>query len=42
MSEVITVNGGCPVCKGDVTGNDQSLYFCKRCNLLFARHSLNG
>ena len=37
MSEVITVQGACPVCKGDVVGNDNSLFFCKNCNMLFRR-----
>ena len=40
MDEVYTVKGGCPVCRGDVTGNDSSLYFCAKCNLLFSRPSL--
>ncbi|MBN1274952.1 hypothetical protein JXA12_01545 [Candidatus Woesearchaeota archaeon] len=40
MEDVITVPHGCPVCKGDVKGNDQALYFCSNCNLLFAKHSL--
>ncbi|MBW2983457.1 hypothetical protein KY327_04090 [Candidatus Woesearchaeota archaeon] len=35
-----TVNGGCPVCGGDVKGDDDHLYHCSKCNLLFAKHSL--
>lgn len=40
MDNVLTIEHACPVCKGDVTGNDASLYFCKHCNLLFRRSVL--
>ena len=42
MQEITTILKGCPICKGDVVGNDQALFFCKKCNLLFAQHSLNN
>jgi hypothetical protein len=40
--DVFVVPKACPICQGDVAGNDKALYFCKRCNILFARHSLLG
>lgn len=40
MNEAQVIPHACPVCKGDVSGNDSSLYFCKHCNLLFRREAL--
>ena len=37
-----TVTGGCPICGGDVKGDDTHLFYCDECNILFARHSLKG
>jgi hypothetical protein len=34
------LSGACPICFSDVKGNDEYLYFCKMCNLLFRRKHL--
>jgi len=41
MDEIITIKEACPICHGDVKGNDKTLYFCQTCNLLFAKHHLD-
>jgi hypothetical protein len=40
VTKVYEVKSGCPICHGDVKGNDQYRYFCKNCNLLFNRTDL--
>lgn len=40
MGNILTRERACPICKGDVKGNDEALYFCKTCNILFGKHSL--
>lgn len=35
-----TIYKACPVCKGDVKGDDTYLFYCKGCNLLFRRDEL--
>ena len=40
MSDVEVIAHGCPVCKGEVSGNDEALFFCKQCNLLFSRKAV--
>jgi hypothetical protein len=35
-----TVKKACPICKGDVKGNDVYLYFCKPCNILYKKEEL--
>jgi hypothetical protein len=35
-----TIIQGCPICASDVKGNDQYLFFCKTCNVLFHRKHL--
>lgn len=39
-TDIVTVKGGCPICKGDVKGNDHAKYFCQKCNILFSKESL--
>jgi len=34
------IKSGCPICNGDVKGNDQYLFFCQHCNILFRREDL--
>lgn len=34
------IKKACPICKGDVRGNDVYLYFCKRCKILYKREEL--
>lgn len=31
---------GCPLCGGEVRGNEEYRYFCKKCNMLFNRNVL--
>ncbi len=38
--KVVLVPGGCPICKSDVKGNSEVLYFCKECNALFHKEAL--
>ena len=38
--EVQVIKGGCPICRGDVSGDDFAKFYCKRCNILFSRPSL--
>ena len=40
VPKVFIVKNGCPLCGGDVVGNDDVKYYCKRCNLLFNRSEL--
>ncbi|MFH1505429.1 MAG: hypothetical protein ABIE94_00355 [archaeon] len=35
-----TVKKGCPACGGDVVGNDEFRFFCKKCNMLFKERDL--
>lgn len=35
-----TIDKACPICKGDVNGNDTYLFYCKKCNILFKRDEL--
>ncbi len=37
---IATVKAGCPICKGDVKGNDEYLFFCAHCNILYKRDDL--
>ena len=37
---VETIEEGCPICGGDVKGNDRYRFFCKRCNVLYDRKHL--
>ncbi|HYD03125.1 MAG TPA: hypothetical protein VEC16_02395 [Alphaproteobacteria bacterium] len=39
-SNIETVKGACPICKGDVKGNDIYKYFCVNCNILFTKDDL--
>ena len=36
----MTVTNGCLLCGGDVRGNRESKYYCKKCNILFSHESL--
>ncbi len=40
VPKVFIVKNGCPLCGGDVVGNDDVKYYCKRCNLLFNKSEL--
>jgi hypothetical protein len=35
-----TIKDGCPICKGDVKGNNNYMFYCKACNVLFKRDEL--
>jgi len=37
MSETYLLKGKCPLCAGDLTGNNEVDYYCKKCNILFKR-----
>ena len=39
--KVFIVKHGCPLCGGDVVGNDKLGYYCKHCNLLFSFNELD-
>jgi hypothetical protein len=39
-ANIETVRNACPICHGDVKGNEIFLYFCKQCNILFRREDL--
>ncbi len=39
--KVFIVKQGCPLCGGDVVGNDKLGYYCKHCNLLFSLRELD-
>jgi hypothetical protein len=32
---VQVIKNGCPICEGDVAGNNGSLYLCTECNIAF-------
>jgi methylphosphotriester-DNA--protein-cysteine methyltransferase len=40
MEKIFKVEKACPLCNGDVYGNDNLRYYCKRCNLLFKKNEL--
>jgi hypothetical protein len=42
MLKVKTYKKACPICKGDVKGNAQLKYFCRKCNMLFNRDQLRA
>jgi transcription initiation factor TFIID TATA-box-binding protein len=35
-----TIKGGCPICASDVKGDDEHLFFCKNCSILYKREHL--
>ena len=35
-----TFEKACPICHGDVKGDETYLYFCKQCNILFRKDDL--
>ncbi|RME77733.1 hypothetical protein D6774_03485 [Candidatus Woesearchaeota archaeon] len=37
MKPIYLIRNACPICSGDLKGNDQVRYLCKKCNLLFDR-----
>jgi len=37
---IYQIDNGCPICNGEVRGNDHYRYFCKSCNLLFRKNEL--
>lgn len=37
---VFVITDGCPICGGEVKGNDHLKYFCKKCNLLFDKKDI--
>jgi len=40
VTKTLLVKNACPICGGDVKGNDEIKYYCKNCNLLFSRENL--
>jgi hypothetical protein len=34
------IHAGCPICKGDVLGDDVYLFYCQKCNILFKREEV--
>lgn len=38
---VYIIEKACPLCKGDVKGNEEFKYFCKHCNMLFEKKYLS-
>jgi hypothetical protein len=32
----------CPVCRGEVKGNDSYKFLCLKCKILFERHHIEG
>lgn len=40
MQDMYLVKKGCPLCKGDLRGNDEFKFFCKRCNILFDKKDI--
>jgi len=39
-SNVETIKNGCPICHSDVKGNDEYLYFCANCSILYRKSDL--
>ncbi|MBW2967568.1 hypothetical protein KY362_03715 [Candidatus Woesearchaeota archaeon] len=37
---IFHITNGCPICGGDVKGNDHFKYFCKKCNVLFTKKDI--
>jgi formamidopyrimidine-DNA glycosylase len=33
--KIYTLNNACPICGGELKGNDEINYYCQNCNLLF-------
>ncbi len=42
MPKIYIAKSGCPLCKGDVIGNREIKYYCKRCNVLFSEEIIRG
>ena len=40
VSGIETLKNSCPICHSDVKGNDEYLYFCQKCNILFRKEDL--
>ncbi len=40
-NKIFVIKNGCPLCGGDVIGNDEVKYYCKHCNMLFEFKDLN-
>lgn len=38
--DVKTIENACPLCGSDVKGNDEVLFLCRRCQVLFKRKDL--
>ena len=41
MDKMATIKCGCPLCNGDVVGNEKYMYLCKNCFILFREEHLN-
>lgn len=39
---IIHLKNACPLCDGEVKGNDLILFYCKKCNFLFNRTELKN
>jgi hypothetical protein len=37
---IFQISNGCPICGGDVKGNDHYRYFCEKCNVLFDKKDI--
>lgn len=37
---IVEIEKGCPICRGDVKGNDHYKYYCKNCNILFDKEQI--
>jgi hypothetical protein len=39
-SNVETIQYGCPICHSDVKGNEEYMYYCEHCNILYRKEDL--
>ena len=39
-TSIETIKSACPICHSDVKGNDEYLYYCVPCNILFRKEDL--
>ena len=39
-SNLETLKNACPICHSDVKGNDEFLYYCQKCNILYRKVDL--
>jgi hypothetical protein len=42
FEKIIVIKSRCPLCHGDVAGNDKYKYYCRKCNILFDKKHIEN